>query len=93
MKEKNWIVCIDSTEYKINFLPNKFFKFKFKVLINNEINKAVKYVLNRTGADYNFEINTHKVTITLRTIKFSSNYDLVVDGVSTSTNRLVNLFS
>jgi hypothetical protein len=93
MKEKNCIVDIDSKEYNINFLANKFFKFKFKVFINNEINKTVKYVLNKKGADYNFEINTHKVTITLGTSKIVSNYDLVIDGISIATNNLVNLFS
>jgi hypothetical protein len=92
MRKSEWVLYIDDEEYKIEFFPHMFFKFRYKLLINNVIITNVNPILNKRGADYNFEIKGHNATITLRVNKLSSTYDLIVDGKSTTTKNLVALF-
>ncbi len=90
MKKKEWTVCIDNDEYKVEFLPNLIFKFKYKILINSEVVENVECILNREGANYNFGIRGHKVTVAFTT-KYSD-YDLIIDGKSATTNRIITFY-
>ena len=83
---------MDNNKYRIEFSPNILFKFRYKIKVNNDINKNVKHILDRAGADYNFYVNNHKATILLRVKLLSSACDLAIDGISAATKKPVQLF-
>jgi hypothetical protein len=93
VKIVDWEISINNQIYKIEFIPNIFFKFRFKILINNEIKKEIKYKLDRKGADYNFEIEGHECSVILRVNNMKSKYDLTVDGISVTTLKPMKLLS
>ncbi|MFZ5985778.1 MAG: hypothetical protein ACOYWZ_01450 [Bacillota bacterium] len=90
IKKREWTISIDNEKYKIEFLPNLIFKLKYKILINSEAVENVECILNREGANYNFEIRGHNVTVAFTTK--CSDYDLIIDGKSITTNKIITFY-
>lgn len=91
LKKKEWDININDKSYKIEFIPNIFFKFKFKIYINGELKNDVKCKLGKIGADYYFSIDTYKCAVIMRVSNMKSEYDLAVDGISVNNNASVYL--
>ena len=92
MKKKEWTIYLDNEKYKIEFLPNLIFKFKYKIFINNGVIDNVECILNKEGANYNFKIKGHNVTVASTVKNLSSNYDLIIDDKSTTTNKIITFY-
>ena len=89
MHRSEWILELASKKYEVEFVPNWFFKFRFKLLVNREEVHNVQYKLNAKGGDYHFDIGGHKCMVVLRVQGLKALYDLAVDGRSVSTGECV----
>lgn len=90
MKKREWSISIDKENYKIEFCPNPIFKVRYKIFINNKVEENIKCILNETGANYNFEIRGHNVTVAFTNKR--SDYDLIIDGKSITTNKIITFY-